>query len=399
MAIFDRHRRYRKVKSGLGDFDHPALSYKKPKQLRRFQLVVSFIASAALVFGLWSFAWYAMSSWVKAEIAGWVDQQMDSGAVAEFTNMKTGGFPNRIVVSLSEPHYDGPAFGQSIAWRGDMLVITAKPWTPWNLRIEAPGKHELNIGGRWQFDGAAERLVMDVNLGEVWPDELDLNVQGLSMNGSAPLAAGRLRISAEHNPDAQASETGLSLRIQGDDIIWPGGLPQPLGDRIAALDVVARLNGNVNPGPLGERLTAWQESGGVLDVERLRFRGGPLGVAAGGNLVLDQQLQPEATFTAKFEGLFQVVEILRAKGLMKAGDAVVATMALSALSRRSDDGGAPSINVGVSVRDGVLRLGPLEVMKMPHIDWGIPAPVPDQPAPEADPEPPKRDYKDVPPVL
>ena len=134
-------------------------------------------------------------------------------------------------------------------------------------------------------------------------------------------------------------------------------------------------------------------------MERFKFRGGPLGVAAGGNLVLGKQLQPQATFTAKFEGLFQVMEILRAKGLMKAGDAVVATMALSALSRRPEDGGAPTINIAVSVRDGVLRLGPLEVMKVPHIDWGVPVSAPIQPAPVTEPEPPKRDYKDAPPVF
>jgi len=403
MRVFDKNRPLRQQrgaqKGDWSEFNHPSLHYKKPKQLRRFQLVISTLASAALVFGLWSFAWYAMSAMVKAEVIGWVEDQRTLGAIVDFTEMKTTGFPSRIILTLTEPRYDGPAFGDTIEWRADALTVTARPWTPWRLNVDAPGKHKLLMGGGTiSLSGVAESLNGDVVLGDVWPEELDLQVQGLSMNGSAPLSADRFNIAFRHDPSTQAGGAGVRLHLQGDNLIIPGGLPQPLGERVQTIDMVARVTGSVIPGPLAQRLPEWRSSGGAIDIERLKFRGGPLGLAAAGALALDKDMQPEGAFTAKIEGLFQVMEILRAKGLMRDSDAVLATMALSALSKRSKNGGASSINLSVTVQDGELSLGPLKVMDMPLFDWGIPA-APAMPAtPEPEPAPPPRDYKNIKPV-
>lgn len=398
MGIFNRKRSTTSAQNDWGDFNHPSLNYQKPKELQRFQAVAAFLASAALVFGLWSFGWYAMSALVKAEVDGWVEDQRAIGAVADFTEMQTSGFPSRIILTLSNPLYQGPAFGDVISWESDEITVMARPWTPWHLHIEAPGKHKLDIGdGTMSLSGAAQSLTADVVLGEHWPEELDLKIQGLSMNGSAPLSAGRFDLMAKHNPSAHGSETGLSLNLLGHDLIVPGGLPQPLGDHIQTLDLSARVLGAVHPGSLRDRLPGWRDSGGAVDVERLKFRGGPLGLTAGGTLALDQDLQPQGAFTAKIEGLFQIMEILRAKGLMRDGEAVVATMALSALSKRPKGGGAPSINVSVTVQDGELSLGPLKVMNMPHFEWGIPS-TPSMPEPMPEPKEPPRDYKKGPVV-
>lgn len=399
MRIFSKKRGARSAQDNWGNFDHPSLHYQKPKQLRRFQAAIVLLASTALVFGLWSFAWYAVSAWVKAEVKGWVEAQQGMGAIADFADMTTSGFPSRIVLTLSEPVYDGPAFGDTIHWSSDLLRVSARPWTPWRLHVEAPGKHDLSLGGQaMQFSGAAQMLVADVVLGDNWPEELDLAVQGLTMNGSAPLAAERLRLKLRHVPDAKSSETGLDINVTGRNLTVPGGLPQPLGDQVETIDLVARASGRVGPGSLGDSITAWRDSGGALDIERLRFRGGPLAMVASGTLALDRELQPQGAFTAKFEGLFQVMEILRAKGIMRDGEALVATMALSALSKRPKDGGAPTINVAVTVQDGALSLGPLKVMEMPRFDWGI-APTVAAPQAPAEPSPPPRNYKNVKPIF
>jgi len=383
-------------------YNHPALHYKKPKELKRFQTVVAFIASAALAFGLWSFVWYATSAWVKAEVTGWVDNQRASGAVVEYGEMHTTGFPSRITLNLTEPHYAGPAFGDVIEWKSDALQVSARPWTPWNLHVVASGKHDLMVAdGALRFTGGVEKLVADVVLGDVWPESLKLQMSGLSMNGSGPLSIERLRIQMTHDPSTQAGGTALKLNVDGGNLVLPGVLPQPLGDRVQSIDMIARVTGAVVPGPAKVRVPAWRDSGGAIEFERLKFRSGPFGLAAGGTLAFDKNLQPQGAFTAKIEGLFQVLEILRARGVMSGGDAVAATMALSALSTRPKNGDTPSINVSATVQDGVLSLGPLKVLKMPVFDWGFPGHVaPTAPvAPVEPPPPPPRNYKDIKPVL
>lgn len=99
-------------------------------------------------------------------------------------------------------------------------------------------------------------------------------------------------------------------------------------------------------------------------------------------------------FTAKFEGLFQVLESLRKQGIVRDGDAVLATMALAAMSKRPPDGGAPTINLAVSVQDRKLSLGPIPVLELPFIDWGPGAGGAVLEVEQA----PVRDYKDAPSI-
>jgi len=393
------------AKRSRGDvpkFNHPALHYRKPKELKRFQTVLAFFASTALVFGLWSFVWYAASAWAKAEVTGWVEMQRNLGATTDFASMDTAGFPTRIVLTLNAPSYEGPAFGNTVRWNSDKLTVSTRPWMPWKLHVGVPGKHDLSLADNtMRFTGTAERFEADVVLGAAWPTSLDLRVQGLILNGSAPISVGHLRVRATHDPATQAGGTGLSFNIVGDNLVVPGVLPLPLGDQVQSLDVVARVSGSVVPGPLGVRAVAWRDSGGAIEFERLKFRTGPLAVAAGGTAALDNNMQPQGAFTAKIEGLFQAMEILRARGTMRASDAVMATMALSALSTRPKNGEAPSINLSVTVQDGELSLGPLKVMKMPVFDpvsdWGL-APPPPATETVAEPKDTPRDYKDIKPV-
>jgi hypothetical protein len=116
-------------------------------------------------------------------------------------------------------------------------------------------------------------------------------------------------------------------------------------------------------------------------------------MAAVGTLALNADMQPVGSFTVKFEGLFQVLEIFRAEGLVSGSDAVLATMALSAFSKRPVDGGQSAINLSMTVQDGKLSLGSVPVITLPTFDWGkakVKSVKPSLPA--------ERDYKDVPPI-
>ncbi|OEJ69626.1 DUF2125 domain-containing protein [Magnetovibrio blakemorei] len=382
------------------------MTYQKPKELQRFQLVVAILASAALVFGLWSFAWYAMTSWAQKEVTDWVHLQRSLGAVVEYASMETSGFPTGIKLTFAEPRYEGAALGRMIKWNSDFIEVSAKPWTPWRLHVNAPGHQQLNLDNGaqqpLQFEGQAKSLVVDAVLGGVWPETLDLRLEDLQMSGTESIAIAQMRVRFSHSPTTQAGGTGISLRVEGDDLNFPGLLPRTLGDLIHTIDLALRVTGAVVPPSEADKakssLVTWRDSGGAIEVEHLKFRSGPLGIAAGGTAALDQNLQPEGAFTAKIEGFFQVMEILRAQGIMREGDAVMATMALSALSKRPKDGGAPFMNVSVTVQDSELSVGPLKIMKMPQFDWGLPTTAEETDTVQ-EPTPTPRDYKDVKPIF
>ncbi|MEG3617277.1 DUF2125 domain-containing protein [Magnetovibrio sp. PR-2] len=380
-------------------YDHPALHYQKPTGLKRFQFLVSIIAAVAIAFGLWSFVWYAAQAWVKTEVINWIGDQRRHGAEVAYDTLETTGFPSTITVTLSQPKYKGRLFAHQVQWSSDAVKFIAKPWAPWNFELVGDGRHSLALldeGLSWR--GEAKGLSAMADLGDRWPENLDFAVSGLVLQGSTNIQMQSLRIQAAHNPDAQRGGTGLDVQVSGMGLNVPGALPAPLSSFIDVLELDARVTGSVQPGTLENSLPNWQESGGVVELDRLKFRSDPIAFAAGGKMSLTKEMQPQGQAMAKIQGLFQMLEILRAKGVMSDGEMVVATMGLAAMAKRPKNGGAPEVNLAIKVEDGTLSLGPLKVMKMPTVDWGF---VPDalKPPPNPKPEPKKPRFGPAPTVF
>lgn len=408
MARNLHHRNSRQRKDSA--FDHPAMSYQPPKQLRRFRTAMALVVSVLLVGGLWTGLWFGASNYVQSLLDDWVHAQAAQANVAGYESVELAGFPSRIILTITNPHYLGPVAGLGIAglgiaglddaartvsWKGETLTLSTRPWMPWHLHADLAGQQELKaVDGSFAVAGTAARLSADFVPGGTWPERLALDLQGLDLRGSANVSMDALTVNWVYDAAVKAGGDGLRLTLTGSNWNLPlvGGFG--LGDTVQTLETALRVTGPVQPGPLGERLTQWRDVGGAVQVESLKARVGPLAVAASGTFALDGQMQPIGAFSAKIEGLFQVLEILRAQGVVSGSDSVMATMALAAMSRRSADGGPASINLAVSVQDRKLTLGTIQLLELPSIDWGLTSEAAEA---EAD-KPPVRDYKDVPPI-
>ena len=382
----------RPTQRNWGKPQHPAMTYQPPKQLRRLKAIMVLLVSALLVLGLWTLTWFAAEMWAKSSITDWAEAQRALGAEVGYETLETSGFPSRITFTITKPTYTGPLMGQNVEWSGERLVVGTRPWTPWRLHLDAPGRHDLKLGGGvLNLSGQAESLSADLVAGDVWPQSLDLSIAGLELSDGEVVGVDDLTAHFGYAPDG----TGLKILAKGTNLTLPHSANMVLGNTVQNFDVALSMSDPLMPGAVLEGLPRWRAGGGAMEIERFKVRSGPLGLTAAGTLALNDALQPMGAFTAKIEGLFQVLEILRVRGFVRGSDAVIATMALSALSKRPKNGGASSINLSVTVQDGMLSLGPIPIMKMPHVVWGISA---EAPAPVAAPKPP-RDYKDVPPVL
>jgi len=377
------------------DFDHPAMSYEAPKELRRFRASMVLLISTLLVAGLWTTVWFTASHYVQKQVEQWADQQVAQGSTAAFETMDITGFPSRIIMTMVKPHFDGIVFDERVAWRGEHVTITTRPWAPWRLQVEAPGRHDFSLGAGLNVKGNVETLRANIVTGSELPEHLTLNLAGVDLAGDAQVLMDALQVTFKHNDQITASGEGLSIELAGTNLTLPLRGGWGLGNTIANVETLLKVNGPVKLGALRDRLTTWRDVGGMVAVERLKMRAGPLAIAAAGTASLNANMQPVATLSAKIEGLFQVLGILRKQGIVRDGDAVLATMVLSALSKRPPGGGKPSINLAVKLADRKLMLGPVPVLSVPEINWGQ-APIVSEPTPT---EPPKRDYKNIAPVL
>lgn len=377
------------------DFHHPAMSYKHPKELRRFHAAMVLLVSTLLVAGLWTAGWFAASHYVQKQVVRWADQQAGQGVTVAFETLDMTGFPSRIILKMAKPHVDGIVLDERVAWRGEHVTITTRPWAPWRLHVEAPGRHELSLGAGLNLKGTVETLRADIITGGELPEQLTLDLAGVDLTGDARVLMDALQVTLKHNAEITASGEGLSIELAGTNLTLPLHGGWGLGNNIANIEALLKVNGPVKLGAFPERLTTWRDVGGMVEVERLKIRSGPLAIAAAGTVSLDANMQPIAALSTKIEGLFQVLAIMRKQGIVRDGDAVLATMVLSALAKRPPGGGKPAINLAVNIADGKLMLGPVPVLSVPKINWGN-APIATEPTPT---EPPKRDYKNIAPVL
>ncbi len=377
----------RRVQRDWGNDTHPAMTYRPPKALRRTRALVSVLVSIVLAVGAWSLLWYGAAFWVQGNIQGWMADQDAHGGVAKSAGVVVSGYPSRIVVRLVKPHYRGVIFGESVDWRGDAVVLSARPWMPWRLRGEVLGRLEVTWGARkMKFAGQAKSVSVIFTSGREWLETLVLEVRKLHMSGSSPVVVDDLSLrGARHNQ-------ALSLTLAGHGWTLPLHGGWGLGNRIDTVDVSLRMNGALRAGKtLKTRLAHWRDAGGVIRMERVNLRAGPFALSASGSVALDKNFQPRGAFSAKMRGLFSVLEILRTRGLIQGPNAVLATMVLAAFSTRPKDGATSSISLSVSVQNRKLSLGPVFLVKIPEIDWGF--------AKIKIKKPQVRDYKNAPPVF
>jgi len=382
-----------------GDFSHPAMNYKPPKELQRFRAGLFVLVGTLVVLGLWTGGWFIAQALVNSALTDWQDKQRANGAQVSYESLNLSGYPFQIVIDLKAPKYDGPLMGEPVAWQGESLTLKARPWSPSTLHIEAPGKHTVKLAGKGlAYAGTVQALKVDLVPGADWPDNLNIALAGVTLLDTTTKASVGLDVLRLHvSNDANAA--GLQISMMGQAMNVPKALNLPLGNAVQSFDIEMTVKDPLTPQDLvqniGKVLPAWQQRGNSIDIQRFNLHSGPLVVSSSGTMTVDEALQPTAAFTAKIEGLFQVLEILRLERLITPSNAAIATMALSALSKRPTGGGPAYINLSVTIAGGQLKLGPVPVLDMPHFDWGIVAP------PEAPEEvaPPPRNYKDVAPVF
>ena len=74
-------------------------------------------------------------------------------------------------------------------------------------------------------------------------------------------------------------------------------------------------------------------------------------------------------FTARIQGFFDAVDLLREKGLIRSRAATTAKIVLGALSKKSAEGGAATVSLPVTVQDRTLFTGPVPLMRLPPLVW------------------------------
>lgn len=340
-----------------------------------FWVMIGFAILAFLAIA-WSIGWVLLSINLRASIDNWMDFRRAVGDRLTHGDRVLDGYPFQIRFSYADVAWVRVDGDRRLIASTDRLVVSARPWRPFRLRLGSPGP----VAAAWQAPSLDVSLTATSAEGVVGTTpraidalELDLREVVAADRGRRVIArAKRLALDADPTPATAPDETGVSttLRVsllaealEPTDILTPR-LPfeGPADGRLKAV-VRGPLPLSLDPASLA----LWRDSGGVIDVDHLGLSWRPMDLTAEGTLTLDGLMRPEGAATAEIRGLPAMIDRAVSQGLLAEDMATLLRLATAAFSRTTGDGGAPAVRAPVTIQDGRLAVGPIKILRVPSL--------------------------------
>ncbi|TCS61703.1 DUF2125 domain-containing protein [Varunaivibrio sulfuroxidans] len=390
---------YRNTRHDGNDAPHlRALNYRPPRTLRIIRVGLGTIIAGAVIVLAWTGFWFVMAFQLRGDFETWVAHQRAKAVVVGFRRFEIGGYPFHIRLNVMDPTVSDTGVTVPWAWSGDGIVVQARPWRPGRLSIFASGRQRVTVGtgpDRVTYSGGARvaevHVTLGANVSTGWPLRVRVRISELRLLSPTPgrgVTVGDVFFAYDNFdiPKNRPKAVGARADISIHDMRVPPFHALPLGNEFqhlsARFSVKGRLLGTDGN---AAALTHWRDGGGAIDLKAIHVENGPLNVQGAGTLALDGDLQPVGSFTAKIEGLFALLDQLRARGMLRDRDVVTAKLVLGALFQRPANGAPPALSMAITVRNRKLFIGPVPIAAFPRIAWPGSAQPPGAPSPEAGP--------------
>lgn len=340
--------------------------------MRRRRILIGIAAGLALAALSLALAWYLAAQALAQGVQRWTEERRKEGYLIGHDEPRIGGFPFALTLSLTRPVVEAPA--GAWRWEGPTVEGQAWLWNPLSVRITVPGSHAIALrqnGRTRSFDFDTEQAAGTIDLrsgGTVERLNLHLARSRLVERGGETLEIGDVKLRAVSEPP-EAAEPRVKFDLRLSQMVLPQTPRPALGRKLARAHIEGEFRGPLPSGPLKEAMARWRDAGGVLDIARLDLRWGPLGLAGDGTVALDGEMRPLAAATVTLRGLAETLDRLVAAGLVRQQDAGLAQVMVAALARPPEGGGPPEVTGPITVQDGYLFLGPVQLVKLPPIEW------------------------------
>jgi hypothetical protein len=334
------------------------------RSLIRAVIAILLIAGAAL-----SAYWYWAADQVRLAIAEWSEEQRARGYDITYRGPEIGGFPARLTVGFTEPRVAAP---QGWRWSGGAIAGEAAFWRPEVLTLALPRRQRLIApwGGRQReltLEAADARGFIHLGRGG-WMKSatLELDSPVLREVDGRTVSARFFRSDMTRRPPTLEGTDDWTLIMHGEaaDVRLPEDAAGPLGRTLERLSYNATLRGFIPRGDPKAALAQWRDSGGLLELQKIRLVWGPLDLSADGAATLDRQFRPQGAFTARIAGLPEALDAFARHGLIEPAAAIAFKLGTLALARQRDETGRETVEVPITLQDGLFYLGPVAIFSL-----------------------------------
>lgn len=329
---------------------------------RSARIVVAGVLVAAVAAGHTA-AWFYATRYLEAGFAMWSAQRRAAGWEVTSGTPVRGGWP--LAATLTIPGLTigaGPRDTPGhLMFHSEQTVLALTLQHPALLQIDLHGTQTIQITPAPVTAFVADKIHVEGPLRRLAGATAGtLEVRNLRGEGvTVALLTGQL---------TPADSPALSLAAEAIDL--PAGDKWPFGQHISSASIDVTLRGGLlRPGPVSASAAAWQQANGALQVTHFALGWGPLGVSATAQLELDGRLQPVGTADLHVIGYAAALHELSARHFITKDASFAATAVLALLARQPADGGAPEVEVPVTLRNGIVSLGQVPLARVPEVRW------------------------------
>ena len=197
------------------------------------------IGAVAIFYGIF---WNYLAGQYRAGIEQWAELRRAEGVEVGFSSLRIVGFPLKLEALLSDPALSGADGSRTWTWRGPLMLLQARPWSPDRAQVRAPGRHRITVtGGTKPLDLAVDAGTLNValRLRNGRPDHATVLARNIKVNDAA-----KGRIASLVRVEIVADQSGR-LNVQANTINYPIAPVPGLGLKTARLGFKARVSGGL----------------------------------------------------------------------------------------------------------------------------------------------------------
>jgi hypothetical protein len=323
---------------------------------------------------LWIAGWFAVAHLVEAQALGWMEQERAAGTRISHRRLAVEGFPLRWTL-VAEGYAIARDAPQPQSASGPRLEAGIVPWDLSRVPLRFPGLHRLERDGlALEVEAARPEATLSLRAGGgVAGIRAELGDVSLRVPGAAGAArAARIVVDIrEIDPPDPATRSFLALSLSVAELVPPPGTRAPFDRALRGGEIELSLRGErARTGTQAARIAAWRDSGGVLEMPRLRLDWPPVMVSGDGTATLDARNRPEAALSLRIAGVPDLLQALSRAGLLPLQQAAMLGALASGMARTDPATGRAEVAVPVTAQNGRLSLAGIPVMRLQPLEFG-----------------------------
>jgi hypothetical protein len=320
------------------------------------RLVVVFLVGSLIWMVWWAFG----QGTYEQGLSSWLDERQDEGWVAEYTELKTRGFPNRFDTTISDVALADPETG--IAWSAPFVQFLSLAYKPHQVIAVLPNEHRFSTPFQTvtiTHEDARASLFLEAST-ELGLDRTRVVASNLTATSSRgedlSLVDGRIAVEKLPEPNhtyrVGAEFLGLVPTKEARRALDPAGL---LPETVTSLRTDAVLSFTAP----WDRLALEDARPQVtrIDLKDLSARWGTVDFRAAGQLDVDDLGIPEGQITVRAEDWRKILDMAESMGWLPLGMRSSVETGLGLLVGPGDVLDVPLVFSGGGISLGLIPLG------------------------------------------